>query len=102
MQGSGFRVQGSGFRVQGSGFRVQGSGYRIQGAGCRVHGSRFMVLGSGIGIWGLELGGIARLDPVVPSFRALSGRLKFMVRRHKFNKDSLACVQRRRPGKVQT
>ena len=28
------------------------------------------------------------LGPVVPSFRALSGRLKFTVRRHKFNKDS--------------
>ena len=27
--------------------------------------------------------------PVVPSFRALSGRLKFTVRRHKFNKYSL-------------
>ena len=26
---------------------------------------------------------------VVPSFRALSGRLKFTFRRHKFNKDSL-------------
>ena len=26
--------------------------------------------------------------PVVPSFRALFGRLKFTVRRHKFNKDS--------------
>ena len=28
-------------------------------------------------------------SPVDPSFRALSGRLKFTVRRHKFNKDSL-------------
>ena len=28
--------------------------------------------------------------PVDPSFRALSGRLKFTVRRHKFNKDSLS------------
>ena len=27
--------------------------------------------------------------PVDPSFRALSGRLKFTVPRHKFNKDSL-------------
>ena len=27
--------------------------------------------------------------PVDPSFRALSGRLKFTVRRHKFIKDSL-------------
>jgi len=27
---------------------------------------------------------------VDPSFRALSGRLKFTVRRHKFNKDSLS------------
>ena len=29
------------------------------------------------------------LGPVVPSFRALSRRLKFTVRRYKFNKDSL-------------
>ena len=29
------------------------------------------------------------LGPVVPSFRALTGRLKFTVRRHKFNKGSL-------------
>ena len=28
------------------------------------------------------------LGPVDPSYRALSGRVKFMVRRHKFNKDS--------------
>jgi len=30
------------------------------------------------------------LGPVDPSFRALSGRLKFTVRRHKFNKDSFS------------
>ena len=30
------------------------------------------------------------LHEVDPSFRALSGRLKFTVRRHKFNKDSLS------------
>ena len=30
------------------------------------------------------------LGPVVPSFRALAGRLKFTVRRHKFNTDSLS------------
>ena len=29
------------------------------------------------------------LGPVVPSFRTLSGRLQFAVRRHQFNKDSL-------------
>ena len=29
------------------------------------------------------------LGPVVPSIRALSGRLKFAVRRHKFDEDSL-------------
>ena len=29
------------------------------------------------------------LGPVDPSLRALSGRLKFTVRRHKFNNDSL-------------
>ena len=32
-----------------------------------------------------------------PSFRALSGRLKFTVRRHKFNRDSLFSRQARRP-----
>ena len=31
------------------------------------------------------------VGPVVPSFRALYGRLKLTVRRHKFNEDSL-CV----------
>ena len=30
------------------------------------------------------------LGPVDSSFRAFSGRLKFTVRRHKFNKDSLS------------
>ena len=29
------------------------------------------------------------LGPAIPSFRALSGRLKFTVRPHKFNQDSL-------------
>ena len=29
------------------------------------------------------------VGPVDPSFRALSGRLKFTVRRHKFNTDSI-------------
>ena len=33
------------------------------------------------------------LGPVVPSFRALSGRLKFTVRRHKFNKYSLSYLR---------
>ena len=37
---------------------------------------------------------LSPLGPVVdfvdPSFRALSGRLKFTVRRHKFNKDSIS------------
>ena len=36
----------------------------------------------------------ARLSgPEDPSFRALSGRLKLTVRRHKFNKDSLSVSQ---------
>ena len=30
------------------------------------------------------------LGPINPSFRAISGRLKFTVRRHKFNQDSLS------------
>jgi len=33
---------------------------------------------------------IVVFSPVDPSFRALSGRLKFMVRRHKFTQDSLS------------
>jgi hypothetical protein len=32
---------------------------------------------------------ISILGPVDPAFRALSGRLKFTVQRHKFNSDSL-------------
>ena len=32
------------------------------------------------------------LDPVVSSFRALSERLKFTVRRQEFNKDSLSLL----------
>ena len=32
------------------------------------------------------------LGPVDPSFRALSGRLTFTVRRHKFNEDSLCTL----------
>jgi len=38
---------------------------------------------------GQPLPALDPLGPVAPSFRALSGRLKFTVRRHKFNKDSL-------------
>ena len=34
------------------------------------------------------------LGPVDPSFRALPGRLKFTIRRHKFNKDSLLSLGR--------
>ena len=37
-------------------------------------------------------GARAHAGPVHPSFRALSGRLKFTVQRHKFNKDSLPCM----------
>ena len=33
---------------------------------------------------------VQRLSPVDPSFRALYGRLKFTIRGHKFNKDSLS------------
>ena len=38
------------------------------------------------------------LGPVDPSFRALSGRLKFTVRRQKFNKDALFSVDGSRPA----
>ena len=39
------------------------------------------------------------LGTVDPSFRALPGRLKLMVRRHKFNEDSSLCkgAQKRAP-----
>jgi len=36
------------------------------------------------------------LGPVDPAFRAFYGRLKFTVRRHKVNKDSLSCAQTER------
>ena len=36
------------------------------------------------------MGCVSRLGPVDLSFRALAGLLKFTVRRHKFNKDSLS------------
>ena len=43
------------------------------------------------------------LGPVDPSFRALSGRLKFTARRHKFNKDFLpACARDARLATTQT
>ena len=38
---------------------------------------------------GKQLFTVSLLGPVDPSFRALSGRLGFTVRRHKFSKDSL-------------
>jgi len=51
------------------------------------------------GVWGVGLMKVLRVPVsserstvsghVVPSFRALSGCLKFAVRRHNFNKDSL-------------
>ena len=66
-------MEGGGFRVQGSGFRVQGSGWLFAGRGIPN-----VTLGQDA--WVL-------LGPVDPSFRALSGRLKFTVRRHKFNAD---------------
>ena len=37
------------------------------------------------------------LDPVDPLFEALSGRLKFTVRRHKFSKDSLSAWSNPKP-----
>ena len=42
---------------------------------------------------------LLRRIPVDPSFGALFGRLKFTVRRHKSNKDSLAFVGRRHRGR---
>ena len=60
------------FRVEGGAFD-----YRFKSAGKTSSG------------WLLSL-----LGPVDPSFRALSGRLKFTVRRHKFNTDSLFWLDR--------
>ena len=42
----------------------------------------------------------SHLGPVDPSFRALSGRLKFTVRRHKINNDSLSVGGRLACGKL--
>ena len=39
-------------------------------------------------------------SPVDPSVRALSGRLEFTVRRHKFNEDSLLVVRMSRVARV--
>ena len=39
-----------------------------------------------------------RLGPVDPSFRALSGRLKFTVRRHEIQEDSHSCCISHRSG----
>ena len=49
--------------------------------------------GSGFSVNGLGQVALVLAGPVVPSFRALSRRLKFTVRRHKFNKDSLSPAQ---------
>ena len=125
VQGSGFRVQGSEFRVQGSGFRVQGSGFRVQCSVFRVLSSekgtsrrrafrsaRSLPFFSkalcfqGRGSAGCcDRGGktkkcfpvlSSRSGPVDPSFRALFERLKFTVRRHTCNKDSLSFQKYRR------
>ena len=42
-----------------------------------------------VGVW----------EPVDPAFRALSGRLKFPVRRHQFNKGSVSWGQEREVGR---
>ena len=44
----------------------------------------------------------ALLSPLDPSFRALSGRLKLTVRRHKFNKDSVSSGVRGQNQKRET
>jgi hypothetical protein len=47
-------------------------------------------VGPYLGAYDLPRGGVSILHgPVDPSFRALSGRLKFSLRRHKFNEDPL-------------
>ena len=59
-----------------------------------IHGSEFRAEGLGLAIWGLGFGfWTSREQPLplaVPSFRALTGHLTFMVRRHKFNRNSLS------------
>ena len=49
----------------------------------------------GCGVCALHSVSSSRLGPVGPSFRALSGRLKFTVRRHTFNQDSLSASKAR-------
>jgi len=50
--------------------------------------SRLSLLGRLPGVyWGVYRESSSLLGPVVPLFRALSGLLKFTVRRHKFNAD---------------
>ena len=55
------------------------SAYQINGAGVFVAYRLYIVY--------------RLLGPVVPSFQALPGRLKFTVRHHKFNKDSPSWCQ---------
>jgi len=62
-------------------FGIWGLGFGVWGVGCGVWGFGFRVWGSWCRVQGLGCLG---------SFRALSGRLKFTVRRHTFNKDSLS------------
>ena len=70
--------------------------------GLRVKGSEFWNGVEGFGVYSMGFGvsetkGVggssSLLGPIDPSFRALPGRLKFAVRRHEFNKDSLILLQ---------
>ena len=62
----------------GEGGSERGKLLRLEGVRELVRGCRDLLVSSSL------------LGPVDPSFRALSGRLEFTVRRHKFNKDSLS------------
>ena len=48
-------------------------------------------------LWALHRASSSVLGPVVPSLRALSGRMKFTVRHHKFNKILSLLAARKHP-----
>ena len=86
--------QSLGFKVESLRWRVQervlvvipGSGFGVDLAGLVVVFAPLFVCQHLRGLGALS----SLIGPVDPSFQALSGRLKFTVRRHKFHKDSLS------------
>ena len=60
---------------------------------CRWRGSPLAVNETRVFLTVVHRVSSSLLGPVNPSFRAFSGRLKFTVRRHNSNQDSLVCWQ---------